>query len=76
MLHAICGLTHREGYRDIAVVAMAAPIIALIVPITLETLPGRYWQRQPARRPRLRGYPADRPVTCLPADSWALSSAW
>lgn len=39
-LLAICGLTHREAYLDIAVVAVAVPIIALIVLITLGTLLG------------------------------------
>jgi H+/gluconate symporter-like permease len=41
-LLAICGLTHRESYLDIAVVAVAVPIIALIVLITLGTLLGSF----------------------------------
>jgi H+/gluconate symporter-like permease len=41
-LLAICGLTHREAYLDIAVVAVAVPIIALIVLITLGTLLGSF----------------------------------
>jgi H+/gluconate symporter-like permease len=41
-LLAICGLTHREAYLDIAVVAVAVPIIALIVLIALGTLLGSF----------------------------------
>jgi H+/gluconate symporter-like permease len=41
-LLAICGLTHREAYLDIAVVAVAVPIVALIVLITLGTLLGSF----------------------------------
>lgn len=41
-LLAICGLTHREAYFDIAVVAVVVPIIALIVLITLGTLLGSF----------------------------------
>jgi len=41
-LLAICGLTHRESYLDIAVVAVVVPIIALIVLITLGTLLGSF----------------------------------
>jgi H+/gluconate symporter-like permease len=41
-LLAICGLTHREAYLDIAVVAVVIPIIALIVLITLGTLLGSF----------------------------------
>lgn len=41
-LLAICGLTHRAAYLDIAVVAAAVPIIALIVLITLGTLLGSF----------------------------------
>ena len=41
-LLAICGLTHREAYLDIAVVAVGVPIIALIVLITLGTLLGSF----------------------------------
>ncbi len=41
-LLAICGLTHRQAYLDIAVVAVAVPIIALIVLITLGTLLGSF----------------------------------
>ncbi len=41
-LLAICGLTHREAYLDIAVVAVIVPIIALIVLITLGTLLGSF----------------------------------
>jgi H+/gluconate symporter-like permease len=41
-LLAICGLTHREAYLDIAVVAVAVPIIALTALITLGTLLGSF----------------------------------
>lgn len=37
-LLAICGLSHREAYKDIFVVAVLAPIMALVVLITLSTL--------------------------------------
>ena len=41
-LLTICGLTHREAYRDIAVVAVVIPILALILLITLGTLFGSF----------------------------------
>jgi len=41
-LLAICGLTHREAYFDIAVVAVAVPLIALTVLITLGTFLGSF----------------------------------
>ena len=41
-LLTICGLTHREAYRDIAVVAVVIPILALILLITLSTLFGSF----------------------------------
>lgn len=41
-LLAVCGLTHREAYFDIAVVAVLVPIIALIVLIILGTLFGSF----------------------------------
>jgi len=41
-LLAICGLTHRQAYLDIAVVAVVVPIIALIVLITLGTWLGSF----------------------------------
>ncbi|MFD1378228.1 hypothetical protein [Fodinicurvata halophila] len=41
-LLAICGLTHREAYLDIAVVAVVIPIIALTVLIILGTLLGSF----------------------------------
>ena len=41
-LLAICGLTHRQSYRDIAVVAIVVPVIALIVVILLGTLFGSF----------------------------------
>lgn len=41
-LLAICGLTHREAYLDIAVVAVVIPIIALTVLITVGTLLGSF----------------------------------
>ena len=41
-LLAICGLSHREAYKDIFVVAVLAPILALVVLITLGTLFGPF----------------------------------
>ncbi len=39
---AICGLTHRQSYKDIFVVAVAIPLVALTVVITLGTLLGGF----------------------------------
>jgi H+/gluconate symporter-like permease len=41
-LLTICGLTHREAYKDIAVVAVLIPIIALVVLIALGTWFGSF----------------------------------
>ena len=41
-LLTICGLTHREAYRDIAVVAVLIPIVALVVLVTLGSLFGSF----------------------------------
>jgi H+/gluconate symporter-like permease len=41
-LLTICGLTHKQAYGDIAVVAVVIPIIALIVLIALGTLFGSF----------------------------------
>ena len=41
-LLTICGLTHREAYGDIAVVAVAIPILALAVLVALGTLLGSF----------------------------------
>jgi H+/gluconate symporter-like permease len=41
-LLSICGLTHRESYFDIAVVAVVIPILALIVLIGLGTVLGSF----------------------------------
>jgi len=41
-LLAICGLTHRQSYKDIAVVAVAIPVLALIVVIVLGTVFGGF----------------------------------
>ena len=41
-LLTICGLTHREAYRDIAEVAVLIPILALIALVTLGTLFGSF----------------------------------
>ena len=41
-LLTICGLTHKEAYKDIAVVAVLIPILALIVLVTLGTLFGSF----------------------------------
>ena len=39
---AICGLNHRQSYKDIFVVAVAIPVVALIVVITLGSLFGGF----------------------------------
>lgn len=41
-LLTICGLTHREAYWDIAVVAVVIPILALVVLVTLGSLLGSF----------------------------------
>ncbi len=41
-LLAICGLTHRQAYFDLAMAAMVVPFIALVVLITLGTLFGSF----------------------------------
>lgn len=41
-LLAICGLTHRQSYKDIGVVAIAIPVLALVVVIILGTLFGSF----------------------------------
>ena len=41
-LLAICGLTHKQAYGDIAVVAVVIPIIALIALVTLGTVFGSF----------------------------------
>lgn len=41
-LLAICGLTHRQSYPDIAVVAVLVPIISLVFLITVGTLFGTF----------------------------------
>ncbi|MGY6412258.1 MAG: GntP family permease [Alkalilacustris sp.] len=41
-LLTICGLTHREAYRDIAMVAIVIPVIALVVLIALGTAFGSF----------------------------------
>lgn len=41
-LLSICGLTHRQAYLDIAVVAVVVPIISLVLLITLGTLVGSF----------------------------------
>ena len=41
-LLTICGLTHKEAYRDIAVVAVIIPIIALVVLVTLGSVFGSF----------------------------------
>ena len=41
-LLTICGLTHREAYLDIAVVAVLIPVLALVVLVTLGTLLGSF----------------------------------
>ncbi|MEM8795808.1 MAG: GntP family permease [Pseudomonadota bacterium] len=41
-LLSICGLTHKESYTDIAIVAVVVPLIALVVVIVLGTLFGSF----------------------------------
>lgn len=41
-LLAICGLTHRQSYRDIGVVAIVIPVISLVAVIILGTLFGSF----------------------------------
>ncbi len=41
-LLTICGLTHREAYKDIAVVAVLIPTLALVVLVTLGTAFGNF----------------------------------
>ncbi len=41
-LLSICGLSHRQAYLDIAMVAMVGPIIALVFLITVGTLVGTF----------------------------------
>ncbi|WP_322894559.1 MULTISPECIES: GntP family permease [unclassified Yoonia] len=41
-LLTICGLTHREAYKDIAVTAVVIPVIALIVLVALGTVFGSF----------------------------------
>ncbi|MCC5858084.1 MAG: GntP family permease [Ectothiorhodospiraceae bacterium] len=41
-LLSICGLTHRQAYLDIAVVAVLVPILSLVFLITLGTLVGTF----------------------------------
>ena len=41
-LPTICGLTHREAYKDIAIVAVLIPILALVVLVTLGTVCGSF----------------------------------
>ncbi|SDG00843.1 GntP family permease [Rhodobacter capsulatus] len=41
-LLTICGLTHREAYRDIFVVAVAIPVVALVVLVVSGTMLGSF----------------------------------
>ena len=41
-LLTICGLTHREAYKDIAVVAVVIPVMALVVLVALGTIFGSF----------------------------------
>jgi H+/gluconate symporter-like permease len=38
----ICGVTHRQGYKDIAVVSIACPLIATIAVLILGTAFGSF----------------------------------
>ena len=41
-LFAICGLTHKQSYLNLAVVTMVIPLIAVVAVITLGTLFGSF----------------------------------
>lgn len=41
-LLAICGLTHRESYKDLAVAGIGAPVIALIFLVTMGSIFGSF----------------------------------
>lgn len=41
-LLTICGLTHRQAYRDVAMVAVVIPVVALVVLVTLGTVFGSF----------------------------------
>ena len=41
-LLAVCGCTHRESYRDIAVAAIVGPVVALVVVIVLGAMFGSF----------------------------------
>jgi H+/gluconate symporter-like permease len=41
-LLAICGLTHRQSYKDIFMVAVAIPVLALVVVVVLGSLFGGF----------------------------------
>lgn len=41
-LLTICGLTHREAYKDIALVAVVIPLLAIVVLIILGTVLGSF----------------------------------
>lgn len=41
-LLAICGLSHRQSYKDIAVVAILVPVLSLVTVIVLGTLFGSF----------------------------------
>ena len=41
-LLAICGLTHRQSYKDIAVVSLVVPLVATAIILTLGTLFGSF----------------------------------
>jgi hypothetical protein len=41
-LLAVCGVTHREGYRDLVVVAILGAIIALVAVIALGSAFGSF----------------------------------
>ena len=41
-LLAVCGLTHRESYGDVFVVASVVPIVAMIVSLVLVSVVGAF----------------------------------
>jgi hypothetical protein len=41
-LLSVCGVSHKDGYFDLAMAAIASALVALVVVITLGTLVGSF----------------------------------
>jgi H+/gluconate symporter-like permease len=41
-LLSVCGVSHKDGYLDLAMAAIASALVALVVVITLGTLVGSF----------------------------------